>query len=594
MTSAEHKELGTRHLSLGELPLALEHYNAALLLLPHDAPTSLRIPLHLNLSLTYLKLDSSPHLALSHALSALKLGAEGAQREKALFRAAQAEYALERWLLARERFEAMSAGEGSRKERTEWLAKAERRLAETGRGSYDWAALVEGRGDRVADYVNIDKLDIKQLDGGQGRGIVATKEIAEGELVALVKPYAACLSADLTAIEMATSEGKTNAITGLVDSLTQVKLADAVMQEITSSEPSCSRAEVARDLLFAGPSHPTPPVFPVSTLLPGSQPNISPCTLEAPRPDHRRIALSISYNSFTPRPLSTVALAPETPSPHPPSGLYLLPSLVNHSCTPNTSQTFFSHRSGLPMALRARRTIAPGEEIIQSYCAGLDFDARRTFLAKHVGPGVMERGCGCALCLSEAEDGNEAMARRRRLLDVIQSGEFARAKPSKESVKSLENLLSALKATYSSRRPDTEGSNLKPDLWEPFHLLSDHLSFLAFNFSPAGVNPELAKRSIQAEVDALRSLGVTSSEKGAGLSLPWTTLPLPPHEERAIGSCFVIASAYHALGDDASVKEWVAEGRRVEQVVFGTGESDRAWKTRWGGGANEYGLGEFI
>lgn len=610
LNSLEHKLRGTLELSLSNLPLALHHYTLALLL---SSPTpSLLIPLHLNLAFTHLRIGTSPRLALSSALKALDLGAEGAQREKAVFRAAQAYYSLELWDKAGEMLERMEKGG---REREEWLVKVERRKKERDGAEFDWCGMMVGGvgGDgKVADFVGPVK--VVEMKEGKGRGLIAARDIEEGELVMCVKPFASVLEEELDSNEKIQKEGAINPVTDLIDSITQVKLASKVLDTVKVDPLSAS----ALHLLYAGPSLDSPPPFPLSALLPNPEPN--PNDGPAPLTIHQ-VSLSIAYNSFTPRPLPSTALLPPSTRTHPPSALYVLPSLLNHSCLPNTSWTFYSPSSGLPLAIRARKPIKKGEEITQSYCSGLDFDVRRVLLEKHLPEESRRGGCGCALCMREHADGVDGRERRKALLGVLK-GEMMGREPGEGGVRSLENLAEALKKTYESRIQEREGEvRLEPDMWEVYHQLSDQLSYLAFHPSStnrpssdaSGRTTDLARRSIEAEINALRSCGVTfvgllpttglttssSSSKPSPIS---STLPQPPflnlpvaREEACVGSCFVVASVWEMLGEEKLARRWVEEGRRVERVLVGSdGKKEKVWKKRWSGIGREYGVERYM
>ncbi|KAL7409225.1 hypothetical protein BDY24DRAFT_404091 [Mrakia frigida] len=462
----------------------------------------------------------------------------------------------------------------------------------------------------VGDFVG--PVQVLEMKEGKGRGLVATRDIEEGELVMCVKPFTSVLEEDLTSSEKNEKEGAVNPISGLVDSVTQVKLAFRVLDRIKNDPQSSAPL----NLLFAGPSFDSPPPFPLSSLLP--DPTSNPADLPS-QPTLRQISLSISYNSFTPRPLASTALLPPNSSAHPPSALYLLPSLLNHSCLPNTSWTFYSPSSGLPLAIRARTLVRKGEEVTQSYCSGLDFDARRVVLEKHLPPSTSGGGCGCELCDREHVDGIESRERRRALLEVFKE-ELTGREPSEGGVRSLENLTEAMEKTYQSRK-GAEGERevrLRPEMWEVYHQLSDQLSYLAFHPSSNqpngnldasnGRKDDLARRSIEAEINALRSCGVTfagptstttASPTSSSSSIP--TLPHPPfltlpvaREEVCVGSCFVVASVWEMLGEEKLARRWVEEGKRVERVLVGGDEKEKVWKKRWSEVGREYGVDRYL
>lgn len=106
----------------------------------------------------------------------------------------------------------------------------------------------------------------------------------------------------------------------------------------------------ALELLYAGPERSCPTSFSLNKLKP--RPDVAPRRTNV---DMERLDLIVTYNALQPRRLSTVMR--ESPDDVPggktdidsraPAAFYLVPSLLNHSCTPTAC--------GPPLCLAPRR-----------------------------------------------------------------------------------------------------------------------------------------------------------------------------------------------------------------------------------------------
>uniref|UniRef100_A0A914Q547 SET domain-containing protein n=1 Tax=Panagrolaimus davidi TaxID=227884 RepID=A0A914Q547_9BILA len=151
--------------------------------------------LYLNKSMACLKTG-----AFYMAYEAAKHGLEkGGDREKALYRMGQAAYGMREWKKAADHFlevlKEFPANEFASKE----LKRATSRLTEERNGKFDFKSIfVESKKEKaeldVADYKG--PIEIANIPG-KGRGMIATKDIKEGTLLAVSKSFASAYEQDL-------------------------------------------------------------------------------------------------------------------------------------------------------------------------------------------------------------------------------------------------------------------------------------------------------------------------------------------------------------------------------------------------------------
>lgn len=196
MVGAEaHKALGDAAMEKKRYVAAERAYTAALKTTLSPGP--LLITLRLNRSLARLKIGLH-RSALRDAKFILSLQTDQlskAFRSKALFRGALASYKLQLWNESGALFKELDAlGVEGLKQGKEGLEKVAERKKEALTGVYDWISLYDasqtkGRDLDVADYIS-PKLVVQDISC-QGRGLVAKRDIESGELLMLVRPFAA-------------------------------------------------------------------------------------------------------------------------------------------------------------------------------------------------------------------------------------------------------------------------------------------------------------------------------------------------------------------------------------------------------------------
>ncbi|KAG9079620.1 hypothetical protein FRC06_007621 [Ceratobasidium sp. 370] len=166
-------------------------------------------------------------------------------------------------------------------------------------------------------------------------------------------------------------------------------------------------------------------------------------------------------------------------------GIYLVPSLINHSC----DGTAVRFTVGSIVVMRASRNMQAGEEVTCSYIGG-----RTDTSVISRGPALAQwiNNCDCSLCEADRSDGDERCTRRevcdREILKVriaLSPGNGSRLQPR------LEELVKTIRGTYLSTRT------------APRHTLGLAQRLLGFA-SRAGSNPQ----AINAYTSALGSHGI--------------------------------------------------------------------------------------
>jgi hypothetical protein len=352
--------------------------------------------------------------SLSDSRSVLELDRAAlpvAQREKALFRAATAEYSLQLWERAKARFADLLVCNPSSKEGKEGLARVASRTKEARTGQYAWSALfTESQLDPVLDVADwvLPSLSIEDRKG-RGRALVANRAIKAGQLLLLNRPLASCTYADvLDGRDMACA----NLHSGNLEGTAQAHLTQMIARRLME-DPSLADAF---GLLYAGPTYPTPQSFSISRLKPKEDVTSAPVDI-----DTARIEAVRTWNSFGRRRIY-FALERSLDDDYPgeegirtrvPAGLYVLPSLANHACDPSARYDFL----GEAMYLRATRDLKAGDEVTISYASGCTYDDRTAALKKH---GIR---CGptCVPCTQDRLDTSEDRVERMALINEIKS-----------------------------------------------------------------------------------------------------------------------------------------------------------------------------
>ncbi|KAG8897734.1 hypothetical protein FRC00_003862 [Tulasnella sp. 408] len=365
-TEEEWKSRGNSHYQKGWYIPAAVHYGRGLQRFPSS--TALR----LNRAMAYLQLNYF-EAALWDCEAALdNKEALGSLKPKALYRAARALYGMGRWNEAERKF-AETAAEypAQATDCQSWIERCKDRNSEATDGEYDWVAAfrtAQEPGCRMdlADFTGPVKAASLPSRGG-GRGIVAKRNITFGELLVVER------------------------IAG------SPKAADIVEQ------------------LYAGPSYSPPPSK--YSIAPPGKVDVARLLHFNRDVDIGRIEGVLHINSFSPqslRPSDFLIERVEVEEELVPCSLYLLPSLFNHSCSPNASW----YTLGDVMIIRAICDIPAGDEVFLSY--GPEGDsylsrAKSNCLARVLG------SCNCALCVRDRQAGESVCNQREQISAKIQS-----------------------------------------------------------------------------------------------------------------------------------------------------------------------------
>ncbi|CDZ96391.1 Predicted histone tail methylase containing SET domain [Phaffia rhodozyma] len=554
-TAEQLKTTGNQLLSAGRL-LAAEHtYSQGLALDPNH------LALRLNRAAVRIRLKQfrSALVDTDHVLTYHSTSIPEPLLEKALFRSATAQYALGQYSLANATYGSLLSQFPQSQEARNGIAAIATRLVEMKSGYYDWIELYKSSQTNpavdVAEYAGPVKVG---LSPGRGRGLFLTEDVKAGQLLILSKPFAAVYKTDLGPDQSLFS---CNLHTNTIDIATQSYLTQPVLAHI-KDDPSAYKAF---SCLYAGPEFPLPPVFSaLEVVQPRTQPSMQPVDI-----DISHVEAAISFNSFSPRRISpALEWNPDYGSLSPlsdtsPTGLYILPSVINHECLGNCSLTFW----GNAMCIRPRAGLKKGQELTISYASRIDLDKRTAILKKH------RIRCTCRLCQEDLRD--SAMMQERRLGLVARMENLTKNEPNVKSLKLARGMMQELIETYS------KDSNpfLRIDLWIPFHILADQLSYFARSlmYSPSMNQPSggrhpanspdyYANESIHFEKMALESCGVVLS-------------PTPPvirstplaREDPCVDSALHIAALYNFMNMRLEARWWVDGAVLMHSVNVGGG-----------------------
>lgn len=485
----ELKTAGNKAFKEGRYATANEAYERALDTLTSSSdpgPPSLAATLYSNIAFTLLRL-AFPASALRAADAGLALLADTPSeplRVKLLYRSALALYALERYLEALSRLDALLEADPASSDATALQNRCRARLVEQQSGPSastlcslflttrkTLAAKDPISTPDIADWVDTLAVNIRSLPG-RGNGLVALRPIKRGELLMCFKPLA--WAGRVGSAAMRGGEGRLRYTAGLnlwteqQDPWGIVECVNEVLWRV-GVEGKDGREWNEIGEVWAGDEL--------------GRARADPDDLPS------RIEGIVTFNGFHLEDVASPSDADgdaEVDLFHAPTALYpRYPSTLNHSCVPNVSYTFLSTL----FLLRARTDIEQGAELVDSYVdAAEDLDGRERKMRGH------GFACSCELCEEERSVGIEV---RRQRQDLIEQAKAV----GEEDVtdlgvqKRLAALVSQLEATYSS----SPTPRLRPALYVPLRLLSQSFALS----SPSQGSLE----SIRAELCALAALG---------------------------------------------------------------------------------------
>ena len=362
---------------------------------------------------------SAAHLKNGDATRALEDAAAAARLDAdypfSLFRAGNALCALGRTTEAVSVFESLlrnraAADKFSAKQKQllfRTLRKASTALAEEQRrGKYDTAfLLLAPRPPACADFISA-KVAVQKVPRA-GRGLVATQDIAEGELILAENPVALVRTGADDGIVVASSsvlsaeQGHTverlygalvSAIQGAVSSDAQKRAKVAVLTD--GGDEEALRVPLVGEFL-----PPPPAAADANASAEGAARPPLPPSDGAPALSADTIRGIMMHNAFVFTPAEDLGRSAEEARGF---GLWPFAAMLNHSCAPNASRVFV--QNGV-MLCRASRAIAAGEQICWPYFDIFQPDERRAAKAREWG-----FECACRRCAGSCATRASTMA----------------------------------------------------------------------------------------------------------------------------------------------------------------------------------------
>ncbi|CAO2647207.1 Nn.00g081290.m01.CDS01 [Neocucurbitaria sp. VM-36] len=367
--------------------------------------------------------------------------------EKALFRAAEALYFLERFQESYEILELLCMKFPSNKQATIVLDRARKRLSETSTGDYNFKLLQAEakklRPPQLDHATYVGPVEIRETNG-KGRGLFVTKAVRAGELILCEKAFSHVYAPE--------SDDDKSKMTLLMNTETNTGFMGG-------------QADLIR--VIVQKLHRNPSIAPFFTALHhGTYKTASKCTVDGePIVDTFLAERIMSLNVFG-CPRSSLVTHKEAinndtkePTAYHSCGIWTQASYINHSCTSNARRSFI----GDMMIIRATQDLEPGTELTFWYQSpnGLSGKAMQEKLKS------WDFTCTCAICQDEKETKASVFAERRKLMDKLKR---ACDSPSPHGIQTstAERLLKALNDTYA--RPADEVPRLL--LWDPQLLLA--------------------------------------------------------------------------------------------------------------------------
>lgn len=473
---------------------------------------TLRITLLANRAAVLLKLELF-NAALADCTTALPLGPSPSLQLKILYRAATATYALQRFEASAEYLALLLQLSPDDLDAQDLDRRTQVRLVEAARGEYDWPFLFARAAQvstlDVADFAS-DAFEVKEI-AGRGRGLVARRKIEPGELLMVQKP----LAMGRPASKRLSYVVGANLFTKTMDPYAMGDLVAHLAERMSDDERIRGRVLA----LCAGDENVLEPVEPASSSA----------------IDIARLEGIATYNAFHNESLAEKA-KPLSPSEeaaqniHAPSSLYALPSMLNHSCIGNVSYSFLADT----FFLRARLTIQPGDELVDSYVDSLEGLAHRADkLDKH------RFICRCRLCAFDREDGEQAGKERERLAsqlaDLTDKIHGVQSRDPAPLLPDIRAFIDKIQATYKPSRP-----SLRPALYSAYRLLGAALATLGKH-----------EEAIEVEMNALVALGAElEGNKEA------TRLVAVPSvgDMNGVLSCLFIAAQHQKMKNSGAAK----------------------------------------
>ncbi|GAA5823839.1 hypothetical protein JCM11251_003317 [Rhodosporidiobolus azoricus] len=362
-----------------------------------------KLLLHLNRAQAHLYLDNFASArrdsSLVLAFLALDTAAPPEAKLKATLRRARGIEGMELLPAASEAYDKVLEVEPTSEEGERGKARVGKMLEQARTGTFDLLKLTRAEdalGEKTVYRANavgefLGPIKVVELGGrGGGRGIVATRDIAGGELLLVEKAFA---------LSSPVEEGDTltisyNPIKSQINRSTSSLLAKNVAARIMD-DPS---TKPIIDSLYGGAEYP-----PIAAAVLGAMSSRDIGTNQTADVDIARIKAVAVQNAFGVRGPSV-----ETHfGSNGPSALFPSASLFNHSCMPNAVHSTY----GDVFFVRARKAMKQGDELKIPYTTTSDtLEMRNRVFLQHFG-----RSCDCEPCEADRLDGTQNLQRRQAL-----------------------------------------------------------------------------------------------------------------------------------------------------------------------------------
>ncbi|GFZ43667.1 hypothetical protein JCM24511_01387 [Saitozyma sp. JCM 24511] len=547
------KEAGNKAMARKDYMVSIVKYSIALTATIEHLPPALHLALLLNRAQAYL-FNGKPGSAYRDCLAARIFMDEHPDvvqphhRERLAYRSAQAAYDMRLYDRAGrfvQECNQLGVKQGALLE--EMITARQREAKE---GSYNWETMFEASIEKNAPFLDVadytGSVTVARIPA-KGRGLITTQDVKAGELLLVSKALVAAYQAETPGLTVINVDFEHNLMSKTSHVTAKVKAVHQLMDNIGLGKMF--------DSLQAGTSgscHLSSPVVTedqqLSALL---QPyNVDPARLEGILNDNAFgfMQLSKQANTFHPERGNDTT---DTPT-----RLFGLPSLMNHSCIPNTS----SFSLGDLMVVRALHDLQKGTEITTSYFPGDEpaasrFDKSTKWSSK----------CDCQLC---TDDAAEDHSRRAKMLlaefaplmdrsrQIFHSFSFPRSLVESELTREdIQRFARRLDETYGIRRLAP-----KPDTYQVWRVLSDH-------FSHCDVGS-----AIETEIKGLVSVGNEVASRAQRQAHGRTIQRLGQFGgDASVISMLLVSKMYHSIENKTDAVAWAKTAFWADEVLYGCG-----------------------
>ncbi|TGO08030.1 hypothetical protein BTUL_0230g00120 [Botrytis tulipae] len=457
-TPEDWKQEGNEAMEKKQYWEAIQNYTAALKCSPSDHLAEI---IRLNRALAYLK-DGNFDAALIDTGCMISLDDAP---EKALYRAGQALYGLERFSECHNIFEHLCAKYPNNSAATTGLKRVCRRIKEQESGMYDFRSIYKElsttRPPHLDHATYVGPVVVKSSPG-RGQGLFTTRAVKAGEMLLCEKAFAHCYAG-------ASTDSNVHAKTTLLINVhtnrmivgTQGDLITAIVQKLWKN----------------------PSLIPEFTALYRGSYKLKKETEVDGKPviDTFLVEQIMALNVFG-CPLSTLesdSSEPEEDDKHHSCGIWLMASKINHSCLSNARRSFL----GDLQLVRATSDIPANTEVTYWYKLPTGESDEMQNELKHWG-----FRCKCIICIDSENTPRKEITMRKKLLRNLKIVLDA----SHVSIPQAERLLSALEKTYK-----------RPAIDVPRLALRESYFRLARVYSQR----EMAQKSVSTTLRALESIG---------------------------------------------------------------------------------------